>query len=224
MHKNIFIDHMYTDDKNHKYLKKLEKAGFILDKKEVEHPGRAFCRFIKLENRQYLEFVNVKKGGNPHVSPGFSLGYKNNLKNYYKSISKKVDFRVGFFHKNYDWKNDDKSNLPGWNFVTFSKLGFRTFFPWMTEYEPRPNEKNSNKDFKLPKHPNTVYGLYGVEFKVNEAAKKFFSKVLFIKAEGSLSLAKGSKIIFSETGRPSRFERVILKCRNFKKAKEKVSF
>lgn len=51
MKKQIYLDHSYTIDQNFKFHKKLEKLGFILDKVMVEHPGKAYCKFISLHGK-----------------------------------------------------------------------------------------------------------------------------------------------------------------------------
>jgi len=82
----LYFDHTYTNDPRHRFLKRLEKLGFNLDEKGVEHPGRQFCRFIMFPKPSsprkctYLEFVNVKPGGDAITKPGISLGYSKALK------------------------------------------------------------------------------------------------------------------------------------------------
>ena len=50
MNKKVFIDHCYNIDQGHKFFKKLEVLGFTLSKSTMEHPGKAFCKFIIFEN------------------------------------------------------------------------------------------------------------------------------------------------------------------------------
>lgn len=60
------FDHTYSADQNFKYRKKLGQAGFFLDDRKIEHPGKNFCQFIMMplvnNKRQYLEFIHVGKG------------------------------------------------------------------------------------------------------------------------------------------------------------------
>jgi hypothetical protein len=99
MLKDIIYDHAYTLDKGHKFLRELEKLGFTLNEQTVEHPGKAFCRFImfsdpKRNQRQYLEFVDVrgKNQERKRQSPGLSFRFLKNLESYYKKLRKKPDF------------------------------------------------------------------------------------------------------------------------------------
>ncbi|MBC7540552.1 MAG: hypothetical protein H7281_17135 [Bacteriovorax sp.] len=143
----IFLDHSYTNDDKHSFLKKLEKYGFKLSENEVEHPVKQFCRFIAftgnpLRSYQYLEFVNVKKNGEACSVPGVSFGYTKGLKNYFNKIKNKVAAK--FEHKNYKWKEDSVSDLPGWNFVTFDKVKLKGIFPWFTIHQKRKNERKSH--------------------------------------------------------------------------------
>ena len=60
---NFRFDHIYSADKNFKFRKKLGQAGFYLDERVVEHPGKSFCRLIMLplvnNKKQYLEFIHM---------------------------------------------------------------------------------------------------------------------------------------------------------------------
>jgi len=91
----LFLDHTFTNDDNHCFLKKLEKCGFTLSTEEVEHPGKAFCRFIKLNGNtprglQYLEFIHIGRSGAKCTKPGISFGYRKGLKDYYNKLKKKL--------------------------------------------------------------------------------------------------------------------------------------
>ncbi len=132
----LYFDHCFTLDQNHRLLKKLERLGFTLRPTATEHPGGHVCRFIMFKGKvrnQYLEFVHTRPGGDAYSHPGISFGYKGPLESYFKRIKKTLPSE--FVHRNYDWKADSKTRLPGWNFLTFKHLGFRTLLPWLTEYE-----------------------------------------------------------------------------------------
>src|SRR5690606_38514138 len=138
---------------NHELLKKLERLGFILEKKMTEHPGKAFCRFIcfKGENPRkifYLEFVSIGRGGIPFIEPGISFGYETDLAKFYKKVSKK--FHSEYNHKNYDWKKNSEDLLPGWNSITFKKPIIKNVNIWFTEYEDTKKPRKLN----APKHIN----------------------------------------------------------------------
>ena len=109
MFKKIQLDHCYSEDKNFAFLKKLSKLGFNLDPQVVEHPGKAFCKFIMLRSKNkrqkfYLEFVHIGKGGDAEHTPGLSFSYTENLEKFSKKLSKIT--KVKFTHKNYQWKTN----------------------------------------------------------------------------------------------------------------------
>lgn len=217
----LFLDHTFTNDDNHRFLKKLEKSGFKLSTEEVEHPGKAFCRFIKLNGNtprglQYLEFIHIGKGGEKCSKPGISFGYRKGLKDYYNKLKKK--FAVNYEHKNYAWKEDSTSVLPGWNFVTFKKLKFRGFFPWITEYEKR-KLKAKNKVI----HPNGVHNIASFHFEVNDAGLDFFEKLLGKKIIDCAQLSCGTEFYFTK-GRGNKLKLVHLECKSIKKFKEKFLY
>src|SRR5690606_317684 len=128
----------------------------------MEHPGKAFCRFItfKGENprkRFYLEFVSIGRGGDTSFDcPGISFGYQTNLEKFYKKINN--NFPSKYTHRNYEWKKNEKDHLPGWNFLTFDKPIIKNVNAWFTEYEAT----NKSKKMKSPRHKNAVNSLHGL--------------------------------------------------------------
>ena len=161
MDKKIFIDHCFNVDQNHRFFKKLERLGFTLDKHMMEHPGKAYCKFIvfKGENprqRFYLEFVSIGKGGIPFHTPGLSLGYESHLAKFHKKINKLLPGK--FWHKNFSWKENSQDHLPGWNFIEFKTPIIKNINIWFTEYE----FEKKRKKLKIPNHRNAVRSLHGI--------------------------------------------------------------
>lgn len=191
MDKNINFDYSYTSDSNHLFLKKLLKLGFNKSPKDIEHPGKRFCSFIEFKNpigvNAYLEFINVKKGGNEIKYPGFSFSYKNDLDSCFKKLSKKSKIQPCFSHKNYYWRENSIDRLPGWNFVTFEKLGFKTIYPWFTEYEP-PHIKRKRFD----NHSNMARTLIGFDLTLNSRGLNFFQEVMKVKIKDKIELSDGT--------------------------------
>ena len=210
--KSINFDHSYTEDMGHKFLKVLGKAGFVLAENEVEHPGKQFCRFIMFKHgagRNYLEFVHVGKGGERVDKPGVSLHYGGQLKEYFKSIKKQRGLKAQYIHKNYEWKKDSKSALPGWNFVTFSQPVFKNIYPWFTEYEPRPGKKRAS-----PKaHPNTAQFISGMELIVRGSDRLKLEKI-FGKAFHGNGVSLGDFHLYINSGNSTRISALVIKCKD----------
>ena len=208
--KSINFGHSYTEDMGHKFLKTLGQAGFVLAENEVEHPGKQFCRFIMFKHgagRNYLEFVHVGKGGERADKPGVSLRYGGQLKEYFKSIKKQRGLKAQYIHKNYEWKKDSKSVLPGWNFVTFKRPAFKSIYPWFTEYEPRPGKKRT-----LPKpHPNTAQFIAGMELIARGADRPKLEKI-FGRAFSQKDVSLGDFCLYINSGSSTRISALVIKC------------
>jgi hypothetical protein len=201
----LYFDHTFTTDHNHKFWKKLEKYGFNLESNLVKHPD-ANCRFIKFNNFKYLEFVSTKDL-TKFESAGFSFGYSGKLKAFNVSLIKK-GIKTKFTHRNYDWATNSKDYLPGWNFVTFQKLGFKTIYPWITEYELRPGMKERPKH--ISKHPNGVNHIVGHEFQINDKGRQFFESLLGKKIKDKFVFKDGITLYFTK-GPKNLHKNVILK-------------
>lgn len=213
----IRFDHMYTNDPHHRFHKRLEKLGFKLSENRTEHPGRQFCRFIAFQperksDRCYLEFVNVKKGGEKIKCPGLSLGFTGKLERLHLRLTRKTTLKPRFIHKNYDWKKDSKSRLPGWNFVTFKGLGIRGFFPWMTEYERSPHRPPQNRR-PIVRHPNGARRIIGLELEVNARGRYFFDQLLGKKTGESVRLTRGV-VLYLKPSRRTALNAVIIESTN----------
>lgn len=225
MFKKINLDHCYTQDKNHKFFKSLEKMGFRLQPGHVEHPGKAICTFIALQSnnkreRFYLEFVHIGKGGVPESAPGLSFNFKTNLESFSNNLSKKLGKtnKVLFGHKNYDWLKNSEDRLPGWNFLNFKKQPIKNIFTWFTEYEPRTKAKIQLK----PKaHPNSVYSVHGIELVLTEKSKINLEKI-FGKKLKPVNVMPDDSILYIENGKKDFFKSIILNCKSLKKAKVKI--
>jgi hypothetical protein len=210
----IYFDHCYTPDQNHRFLKRLESLGFIFNPETVEHPGKAFCRFLMFpcaeisgRKAQYLEFVHCE--GKGYRTPGLLLGYSGSLKRFAKKLAPVLD--VDFFHKNYDWKENSKDALPGWNFLTFKNLGFRTLNAYFIQYEKGPKRHKR----PAPKHPNGVESLYAVEFEIEKRGRSYFKKIFGSRWNEKIKVR--NSFFFFKKGKRTDIRRVILKSKNIDK-------
>ena len=222
MLKNVYLDHSYNIDQNFKFFKKLEKLGFTLEDYMVEHPGKAYCKFIRVSGTNirkyyYLEFVSFGKGA-PKLEreAGLSFGYKENLERYFKKIKTKLP--ASFDHKNYQWKENSTDRLPGWNMLTFKKRPIKNTFTWFTEYEPNPHVKRPTK---VPVHKNGVCGIHGIVLSLTPVAKKNLEIILGKKVKDKIKLGDGT-IIYIENGKKDRYKSIILYARNLKKVRQVV--
>ncbi len=210
MNKNIYFDHAYTGDQNHSFLMQLKKYGFKVTDFLVKHPNLD-CRFLYFGKGSYLEFVHSPT--KVVKIPGFSFGAKKDLKKLYERYTQS-GLSCTFYHRNYNWQENKKDHLPGWNFIEFKNKGFRTFYPWFTEYEPNPNSK---RKFTPVKHPNGVTGICGHEFIVNKVGRAFFEKILETKIKNEITLKCGTTFYFSD-GLTNYHSRVILSTSSLKKS------
>lgn len=175
-----YFDHCYQKISSSEEYFNLKSHGFEVSDRFVEHEGQQICRFIKFPKRdqsssstayQYIEFAEIldvaalKKNYDAGTSsdllwePGLSLGFNGGLKDFFQTQSElmqKLDAELT--HKNYVWKEDSTSNLPGWNFLTFKKPVFDGIYIWGTEYEKIPGKGPATP----PEiHPNTVDHFHG---------------------------------------------------------------
>ena len=206
----IKFDHAYTPDPQHKFLKRLEKLGFVLVKHTTEHPGKHFCRFIAfLESEKelpvYLEFIHVGRGGDKVGRAGLSLRALGSLEKAVPQL-RRAGLHGKFFHKNYDWKISGRERRPGWNFFIFRNLGFRTLFPWITEYEERPKAMRS-RIIGIQKHRNSVRRLLALEIDVNSKARRFFARLL---GPGDTLQVPGGQKIFLRAANTTRLRAIVL--------------
>lgn len=212
---SIYFDHSYTEDIGHKFLKALGRAGFRLSEHETMHPGKHRCRFIMFSRMggrmAYLEFVDVGRGGRPVTKPGISLRSAGPLEKYFDGVKKQNGVSAKYIHRNYDWKKDSKSRLPGWNFLTFSKPLFRNIYPWFTEYEPRPGVKRG----PVPVHPNTARSIYGLALAAREQDRPKLEKIFGCSLAGGRADLGGIRLIV-EPSRATRISALVIKCRDLK--------
>lgn len=211
----INFDHIYTMDHNHKFMKKLEMAGFTLAKHMVEHPGKHMCRFIMISEkpaRQYMEFVHVGKGGVNYGNPGLSLGTETSLEKF-NQVLKRKGLKTSFSHKNYDWKKDSESRLPGWNFITFPNHKTNVF-TWLTEYEFSAKRKKNQKP--VPKHKNMVKSFVGISAELIAADIKLFQKMFGSPKHNVFELKRGFEIQFAKA-KKSKILDVIFEVPDLKK-------
>lgn len=213
--KHIGFDHSYTKDPGHKFFDLLGRCGFALSENKIEHPGKHFCRFILFRpgraGRAYLEFVHVGKGGWRLDRPGVSLRYEGPLKEYFSAIKRQKGVKAKYGHKNYKWKEDSKSKLPGWNFVTFQRPKFKNLFPWFTEYEPNPYKKRTTP----PLHPNTARYICGMELVVRAADRPKLEKIFGKKFAGT-EISLGGIKLFVEAGKSTRVSALVVRFKSLK--------
>jgi hypothetical protein len=212
----LYFDHLYTNDPGHKFWNHMEKLGFVMDTRETEHPGKKFCRFVRFEGGHnphkstFLEFIYSKSGGVPTIKPGLSFGYSRNLEGFYKKIRKDGKYKVKFGHKNYDWKVDRVSRLPGWNFMRFSSLGFSALYPWFTEFEPRPG---GFRPYKKLRHKNGAQRIHGFVLELNSKGEDFFSYLLGKKLSEKTRMRDGT-MLYITRGKRTTIRSVILECKS----------
>lgn len=171
----IGFDHCYQKIRHADEYFSLSKRGFTVDEKTVEHPGKQFCRFLRFNKPasscggmsfHYLEFAEIPDlealkstyerpiADYEAMEPGFSLSCNENLKQLFEMAREKIpSSEPKFEHKNYAWKEDDKSTLPGWNFLMFEQNIAPNIYVWCTEYEPNADRKPVTTKFT---HPNSV--------------------------------------------------------------------
>ena len=135
---SFFFDHTYIKSFTGEEYLSLGERGFILDPSEMEHPGSQHCRFIKFglknpsaaQKFHYLEFVHLKDFEHHRkveeadagerltdanlLIPGLSLRCAYGLKEVFESRRDELaTFEPTFIHKNYEWKKDAVTMLPG---------------------------------------------------------------------------------------------------------------
>jgi hypothetical protein len=218
------FDHSYTPDKNFKFRTKLGKAGFYLGDRMVEHPGKAFCKFIffpatKKSGKQYIEFIHVGKGGAGHARAGMSLGSLNPLEAFAQKLNTK-NLKALFQHKNYEWKKNSKDSLPGWNFVFFPKHKSK-IFTWLTEYEY--SEKRKSLKGKDATHPNQVYKILALELDLNTVDLNLYTHLCGKPKKNEFLLNCGTPLKFTKA-KNTRFRRIILATKDLKKLVKKFDW
>ncbi len=213
--KMINFDHCYTEDMGHKFFKTLECAGFTLSEHQVEHSGKNFCRFIMFNHgkteKVYLEFVNVGKGGKRMDKPGLSLNCSGLLKKHFNIVKRQKGVAAKYIHKNYQWKKDSKSRLPGWNFITFSKPQFKNLYTWFTEYDLR----SERKQLAVLPHPNTAFRVAGLELLLRGQDRPKM-ETIFGRKFDSENINLGGIHLFIQPARSTKLTNIIIECKNLK--------
>lgn len=234
----ISFDHCFVRRFSRKKYQALDRFGFNTNVDYcVEHEGRQFCRFIKIKN-SYLEFIDIpnyrffltvlRKNNELPCGTGISFRLDSSLRYRYKMLKEGfVKYGIKFIHKNYEWKKDSKSKLPGWNFLTFEREIIEGMNIWFTEYEDTPARKRRQSVLRTD-HSNKVTDVCGliIDFP-NEKAKHNLRKMLRISAEEDpIFLNSRFKIYeFSKHSLPClKFKKtplkaVLLKTKNWKETK-----
>jgi hypothetical protein len=230
------FDHCYQKlDASEPYFA-LAERGFSLSSDMTEHPGRQLCRFIRfnrsalstLSRPQYLEFVELAdfealrstypKDTTEDVlrEPGFSLAADKRLEEVYRfNFAAFEKFQPTYSHKNYAWKHDDKSELPGWNFLEFAKPIVNGMNVWCTEYEPNPNRQVAQK---VEPHANTANQIRGFIWNVSPHEAAAFAQLSDSQVvDNKMNLADGSTIFLDQNfgganKKQTSFSAVILGC------------
>lgn len=218
----IEMDHFNTKDQGHKFYKSLGKMGFNLYPNETLHVGGKKCRFIFLENAQYLEFITTSNKEFIKKKPGLSFRSDGQLINLFKSY-RKNSIACQYSHRNYNWKENSKDHLPGWNFVHYSKTPFRTIDIWITEYEgyetkTKESERKMKAYFKTrdryAKHPNTVYSFDRLIIEAKTESQIYYKKIFGV---GNKYLVDSDSLVVELSSR-NRMKLIVLKCKSLKKA------
>lgn len=196
--KHLRFDHTYTRDDNHKFLEILAKRGFTKSKNATVHPGGLTCRFVRFrpgtnKKYNYLEFVSTSKGRRGYKMPGLSFRYERPLSELHHALENKIETKLS--HRNYDWKENSRKRMPGWNFLDFKNIGLRGFLPWVTEYEDEPGVKYK---FPILKHKNRAQAISEIHFDINKKGRRFFESLFGVKIKSSITLACGTIFHFKD--------------------------
>lgn len=158
-----------------------------------------------------MEFVHVGKGGVKVTKPGLSLGSKSSLEKFNKTLMSK-GLKTNFIHKNYEWKKDSTSRLPGWNFITFPKHK-SDIYTWLTEYEASSKRKNKKQ---LPKHKNNIQRFVGLTAELGLQDLKLLTTMFGLPKHNVFKLKDGFEIHFTKA-KKSRILDVIFEVPDLKK-------
>ncbi|NRA67006.1 MAG: hypothetical protein HRU19_21130 [Pseudobacteriovorax sp.] len=172
-----------------RYVERLNQLGFAIAPKTVEHPGSQVCKFIVFPGGQvtfpshFLEFcltTNEKDYLERHKRffrgpdaerriKGSSLVLYSDLdlKRQQVDIQKRLPgFEVKYSHKNYEWKRDSKSILPGWNHLFFGKkrllTGLRVTVGKKDPRDTLPDDGPVAKKPTILPHPNSAEKIIGL--------------------------------------------------------------
>lgn len=240
----IGFDHCYQKIRHADDYFNLGKRGFTVEERTVEHPGKQFCRFIRFNKPaspcggkefHYLEFAEIPDldalkatydqpvTDRQALEPGFSLSCNENLKQLFEFVRKQMPaYEPKFEHKNYAWKEDDVSILPGWNFLMFERNLTPDIYIWCTEYEPRPEMTPVTKFT----HANSVDCFLGFAWNLPLTQLTQFRQLTHAKDDaGVLQLDDGLRIYSKDAeGVPGHiwdekkdhpFSAVILACKDW---------
>jgi hypothetical protein len=205
----MLFDHTNQISKDGEVFRKLLGKGFTGSERKVNYPGQQKCEFILFrtvpEQLTYLEFFHhdpslpkdeVEFGKDPRdLWPGFSLKASRNLEDFFKSRkSDFAEYKPYFEHKNYNWSEDNKSRLPGWNFLKFDNDPVDGIVLWVTEYEKRSTPMSQEPIV----HANHAKGIVGMIWKnVSPKQRSDLQEITMGQNEGErLVLADGTWIHF----------------------------
>lgn len=211
----LVFDHCYTVDREHRFLARLANAGFTLDPKATEHPGRHTCRFIPFApvdglSRQFLEFISKPKDQSD--KPGLSFAREGGpLHDHYAVIRRGSFLRPSFEHRNYEWKTRGRApRRLGWNFVHFARK-IPAAEIWLTEYERADGRASACEE--RPRHANGCLGIVGLHFEASAAGRRYFEAVLARPIQDRALLPHGVELTFEDSS-ATRFRYVVVRSRS----------
>ena len=220
------LDHVVNKGETDPEFFKLQDLGFTLFDRFVDHPGPVRCRFINLNSgingvRRFIEFchitdkekfmANLAAEGKVYpdaIAPSVAVQINGQLERYYNAIEPNFrDNDIKFQHRNYNWKEDNVSRLPGWNHVWFDKPLSKNFPIFMSEREPTEKWLKKKTSFYRKKrspfltHKNSVNGLIGIVLADMES-QKLESFLHSERKDNRISLHDGSYFWFEAGARP----------------------
>ncbi|RYZ79509.1 MAG: hypothetical protein EOP04_27600, partial [Proteobacteria bacterium] len=219
------FDHLYTMDKNFVFRKKLKKAGFHLNDYFVEHPGKAFCRFVyiptpaKAGRIKYLEFIHIGKGGEHRGIAGISFSSLTSLDQVAED-KKMKKLGLEFTHKNYAWKENSQERLPGWNFIRFPKHKSK-IYTWLTEYEMFGIKKLKKRPEIV--HANKVSRLVSIECDFSPKDEALYESLLGRPQNSQFHFECGTPLNFKRASK-SQVKSVIFATSDLKSMIKKIEW
>lgn len=168
------FDHTYVQSMSTDAWDHLRERGFRFSDKTVEHPGSMLCRFLHIGRKEsawvpprYLEFCEVRD----LEALRDMLRARGELEQVFRAKASSFDdYGIVYGHKNYRWKEDSDSRLPGWNFVNFKRDLVTGLGIWVTEYEADPTFDLKSVKSEPLVHENTAVEILGVLYRNDSSA------------------------------------------------------
>lgn len=177
----LVFDHTYTAIEDTKEFFSLKERGFQLMEKMVRHPGPVECRFIQFNPegypfKQYLEWCHTndykklkdqfeKSGKGEQTRNALAFRTNGNVDSVFKSLYEDFkDFEILTFHKNYNWEENSKDKLPGWDYIVTKKAILPDVGLFGVLYGPR-KQKSKKKESS---HSNTANKIIAVLLDIDQ--------------------------------------------------------